>query len=74
MTTFERIAKILDGDTQPSNWVEQAFAAILEILLSDDVKDALLQVAEKATYTDGQGEKYYQDLYDAFYPDGGGDS
>lgn len=36
--------------------------------LSDDVKQALLQIAEKAVYVDDGGAQYYQDLYDALYP------
>lgn len=37
-------------------------------LLSDDVKQALLQLAQKVAYIDDQGQTYYQDLYDALYP------
>lgn len=35
--------------------------------LTDDVKAALLQIAEKVVYVDDQGPDYYQDLYDALY-------
>lgn len=36
--------------------------------LSDDVKQALLQIAQKVAYVDDDGADYYQDLYDALYP------
>ena len=36
--------------------------------ISDDVKAALLQLASKVAYIDGDGADYYQDLYDALYP------
>lgn len=36
--------------------------------LSDDVKQALLQIASKVAYIDDDGADYYQDLYDALYP------
>lgn len=35
--------------------------------LSNDVKQALLQIAEKVAYIDDQGQTYYQALYDALY-------
>lgn len=36
--------------------------------LSDEVKDALLQIAQKVAYIDEEGQTYYDDLYDALYP------
>lgn len=36
--------------------------------LSEDVKQALLQIAEKVAYIDEDGQDYYDDLYDALYP------
>lgn len=36
--------------------------------LSADLKAALLQLAQKVAYIDGNGDDYYQDLYDALYP------
>lgn len=36
--------------------------------LTDDMKQALLQLAQKVAYIDDQGATYYQDLYDALYP------
>lgn len=36
--------------------------------ISEDLKQALLQIAQKVAYIDDQGQTYYQDLYDALYP------
>ena len=36
--------------------------------LTEDMKQALLQLARKVAYIDDQGQTYYDDLYDAFYP------
>lgn len=36
--------------------------------LTEDVKQALLQLAQKVAYIDDQGQTYYQNLYDALYP------
>ena len=36
--------------------------------LTEDLKQALLQIASKVAYIDDQGAQYYQDLYDALYP------
>lgn len=36
--------------------------------VSEPVKQALLQLANKVIYIDDQGAQYYQDLYDALYP------
>jgi hypothetical protein len=36
--------------------------------LSEEVKQALLQLAQKVAYIDDQGQTYYDDLYNAFYP------
>ena len=35
--------------------------------LTEEIKEALLQIAQKVVYTDAQGPTYYQDLYDALY-------
>lgn len=35
--------------------------------LTEDVKQASLQIAEKVSYIDEHGQQYYDDLYDAFY-------
>ena len=36
--------------------------------LSEDVKQALLQLAQKVAYIDDRGQTYYDDLYNALYP------
>ena len=36
--------------------------------LTEDIKQALLQIAEKVAYIDEDGQDYYDDLYDALYP------
>lgn len=36
--------------------------------ISDDVKTALLQIAQKVAYIDDDGQTYYDDLYNALYP------
>lgn len=36
--------------------------------LTEDIKQALLQIAQKVAYVDAQGQDYYDDLYDALYP------
>lgn len=36
--------------------------------LTDAIKAALLTIADKCGYKDGNGDTYYQALYDAFYP------
>lgn len=36
--------------------------------LTEDIKTALLQLANKVVYIDANGDDYYQDLYDALYP------
>lgn len=36
--------------------------------LTEDIKVALLQIAQKVAYIDDQGQDYYDDLYDALYP------
>ena len=35
--------------------------------LTDDIKTALLQIAQKVAYIDAHGQDYYDDLYDALY-------
>ena len=36
--------------------------------LTEDIKQALLQIAEKVAYIDEDGQEYYDGLYDALYP------
>ena len=51
-------------------FVQAAIEGILEPCqtISEELKQALLQLAEHVAYIDDQGETYYQDLYDALYP------
>lgn len=37
-------------------------------ILTADIRQALLQIAEKVAYIDADGQDYYDDLYDALYP------
>lgn len=46
----------------------QTFSVMDGIDSSNAVREALLQIAEKVTYIDGDGQDYYDDLYDALYP------
>lgn len=43
-------------------------AAIQNRLWSDEVKQAMLQLAQKVAYIDDQGQTYYDALYNALYP------
>lgn len=36
--------------------------------ITDEIKQALLQLAQKVAYVDANGEDYYDDLYHALYP------
>ena len=36
--------------------------------LTEDIKAAMLQIAQKVAYVDAQGQTYYDALYDALYP------
>ena len=47
-------------------YVEEHPGALLG--LTDELKQALLQIAAKIAYVDDQGQSYYDDLYDALYP------
>ena len=48
--------------------IKEDLAALEGGGMSDDVKSALLQIAQKVVYVDDGGQTYYQDLYDALYP------
>lgn len=48
----------------PKNLVEAAGGGTG---VSNDLKEALLQLASKVAYIDDDGQEYYQDLYDALY-------
>lgn len=61
-----------DSATYPSGSVGAEVADLKSAIsgggLTPAIKVALLQLAEKVAYIDGQGQDYYQDLYDALYP------
>lgn len=52
-----------DEITDLKSQIEQSGTGV-----SDDLKTALLQLAQKVAYIDGNGQTYYDDLYDALYP------
>lgn len=53
-SAIENIEEEIEGDTGSG--------------LTDDIKQALLQLAQKVVYKDDGGQTYYDDLYDALYP------
>lgn len=53
----ERVARALETLANNSN----------KSVLTDDVKSALLQLAQKVAYVDGNGQQYYNALYAALY-------
>lgn len=65
----------VDGETvitaENMNDIQDAIIALEETPaqgVSDDLKQALLQLAQKVAYIDDQGQTYYDDLYNALYP------
>lgn len=52
----------------PAGFVSEIQAISSGSGLTDDIKQALLQIAQKVAYIDDQGQTYYQDLYNALYP------
>lgn len=68
-TFIDEVTEALEDIQEELNDVKQD----LEELQNDagvtaELKSALLQLAEKVAYIDDGGEDYYQDLYDALYP------
>lgn len=60
---------ILDAIEDAEAAAEEAHEAAQHgAALSDDVKQALLQIARKVAYIDADGQTYYEDLYNALYP------
>ena len=53
-------------DEAVANYIEEHPGSISG--LSEAAKIALLQIAQKVAYIDGDGQDYYDALYDAFYP------
>ena len=65
----------VDGETvitaENLNEIQDAIIALEESPvqgLTEDLKQAMLQIARKVAYIDDQGQTYYDDLYDALYP------
>lgn len=48
--------------------INEVFAQPIPTGVSDDLKEALLQLAQKVAYIDEDGQNYYDDLYYALYP------
>ena len=73
-TVIEEVIESIPSDyTELSETVEDINdrLAIIERRsgLTDDIKNALLQIASDVIYKDGNGPKFYQDLYDALNPE-----
>lgn len=69
------ITKLIDADLEkeyaaaPAKEVGDLKEELEHITgISDDVKDALLQIASKVTYVDEHGQDYYDALEEALYP------
>ena len=66
----------VDGETvitaENMNDIQDAIIALENAptggAVSDDLKQAILQLAQKVAYIDDQGQTYYDDLYNALYP------
>lgn len=48
--------------------VKDGLSSVENNILTDDIKQALLQIAEKVAYIDEDGQDYYDALEDALYP------
>lgn len=66
----DRIGNLADLDTTDKSSVVSAIneAAQAGSGLTPEIKNALLQIAEKVAYIDDQGQQYYNDLMAALYP------
>ena len=64
----------VDGNTEAQGLMQQLLAAIAEanalamVIDTDAFKTALLDAVAHTEFTDGQGQAYYDALYDALYP------
>lgn len=76
VTTIGKV-KVLAEQVSAPPTQEQINTAVAEYIeehpgtalgLSEEVKVALLQIAEKVVYIDEYGQQYYDDLYNALYP------
>lgn len=72
-----RLAEMGDLDDLETTYKSDLVGAINEVAqsgggggtgLTNDIKQALLQIAQKVAYIDEDGQDYYDDLYDALYP------
>lgn len=63
-----RIANTAFVQTAVSTAVQAAIEQLVIAPFSESFKQALLQMAQKVAYIDGNGQTYYQALYDALYP------
>lgn len=67
--TGDEISDLKDGLTAVESDVTDLKEDISQLSgLSEEVKVALLQIAQKVAYIDEHGQDYYDDLYDALYP------
>lgn len=64
-TTGQVLGKTGDEDFQ-TGWVDQSGGGS-GTGLTEEIKQALLQLARKVAYIDADGANYYQDLYNALY-------
>ena len=48
--------------------VKDGLSSVENNILTDNIRQALLQLASKVAYIDDGGQDYYDDLYNAFYP------
>lgn len=48
--------------------VKDGLSSVENNILTANIRQALLQIAEKVAYIDEDGQDYYDDLYDALYP------
>ena len=48
--------------------IKDGLSSVENNILTDNIRQALLQIAEKVAYIDEDGQDYYDDLYDALYP------
>lgn len=66
--TAEDVGKALKAKTVANGKVTEWEFGGADSGLNDDIKSALLQLAQKVTYADENGMTYYNDLRNALYP------
>ena len=62
-------AKLAEDTSELKNAVDAQSEQIGEGGFTADIKTALLQIAQKVVYIDEHGQDYYNDLYEALYPE-----